>query len=162
MPVFARNDRVLEQASEAVRGTYVSNPLWSRAADRQLISVHPLGGSWMGESGATGVVNDRCQVFSGEGTEIHDGLYVCDGSVVRGSLGVNPLLTISAISERAMELLASDKGWAIDYDSRKASPSVGRWGGQIGRRRPGASAGGRSPPCPGRICDFKIGNAYAS
>ena len=123
MPAFARNDRAMEQASEAARGTYVSNPLWSRAAGRELISVHPLGGCWMGESGATGVVNDRCQVFSGEGTETHHGLYVCDGSVVRGSLGVNPLLTIVAISERAMELLASDKGWAIDYDTRKASPS---------------------------------------
>jgi choline dehydrogenase-like flavoprotein len=125
MPVFARNDHVLEQASEAVRGGYVRDPLWRRAAGRQLISVHPLGGCWMGESGASGVVDDRCQVFAGESGEIHEGLYVCDGSVVRGSLGVNPLLTISAIAERAMELLAQDKGWVVDYEFRTALPDRG-------------------------------------
>jgi choline dehydrogenase-like flavoprotein len=122
LPVFARNDRVLQKASEAVRGNYVSNPLWSRSADRQLISVHPLGGCQMGQTGETGVVNDRCQVFSGSDSNTHEGLYVCDGSVIRGSLGVNPLLTISAISERAMELLAKEKHWVIDYGQRKASP----------------------------------------
>ena len=137
MPVFARNDRVLEQASEAVRGDYVSDPLWSRAVGRQLISVHPLGGCWMGESGATGVVNDRCQVFTGESTETHEGLYVCDGSVIRGSLGVNPLLTITAISERAIELLASDKGWAVDYETRKASAVLSRGRHQAACRRRG-------------------------
>ena len=124
MPVFARNNRVLKQASEAIRGNYFSDPLWKRAVGRHLVSVHPLGGCWMGESGATGVVNDRCQVFVGTGTETHDGLYVCDGSVVRGSLGVNPLLTIAAIAERAMELLASDKGWTIDYEFRRVSPPL--------------------------------------
>ena len=29
MPVFERNDLVLEQASRAVRGGYVADPLWS-------------------------------------------------------------------------------------------------------------------------------------
>jgi len=130
--VFARNDRILQKASEAVRGNYVSNPLWSRSADRQLISVHPLGGCRMGETGKTGVVNDRCQVFTGSGSDVHEGLFVCDGSVIRGSLGVNPLLTIAAISERAMELLAGEKDWKIDY----SPPSVPKSSAAVLARSP--------------------------
>ena len=146
LAVFARNDRVLQKASEAVRGDYVSNPLWSRSADRQLISVHPLGGCRMGETGKTGVVNDRCQVFTGSGSDVHEGLFICDGSVIRGSLGVNPLLTIAAISERAMELLAGAKDWKIDH----SLPSAPKSSASVPARLP-ASPRPRLPGGPTRL-----------
>ncbi|MGH7295091.1 MAG: GMC family oxidoreductase, partial [Polyangiaceae bacterium] len=73
--------------------------------------MHPLGGCAMGDSGARGAVNDRCEVFDSEGTTLHEGLFVCDGSVVPSPLGVNPLFTISAIAERAVFLLARARGW---------------------------------------------------
>jgi len=40
-------------------------------------------------------------------------MYVCDGSVVAANLGVNPSLTIAALSERAMGFIptASDTKW---------------------------------------------------
>jgi choline dehydrogenase-like flavoprotein len=60
----------------------------------------------MAMSGAGGVVDDECRVFTGEGKETHEGLYVVDGSIIPTSLGVNPLLTITALAERAMILLA--------------------------------------------------------
>jgi cholesterol oxidase len=47
-------------------------------------------------------------------------LYVIDGSVVPTSLGVNPLLTISALAERSVYLLAQDYGWTIDYPASGA------------------------------------------
>ena len=53
------------------------------------------------------------RVFAGEGSEVHDGLLVTDGAIVPRPLAVNPLLTISALSERAIELLAAEKGWTI-------------------------------------------------
>ena len=70
----------------------------------------------MADSAEGGVVNHKGQVFSGTaGNSVYDGLYVSDGSVIPTPLGVNPLLTISAVSERAVALLAKDRGWQIDY-----------------------------------------------
>lgn len=109
------NDRLYE-ATRALGGTYVPNPIWTDLFKHSLITVHPLGGCVMGENAAQGVVNHKGQVFSGTtGTDVYAGLYVTDGSVVPTSLAVNPLLTISAVSERTMALLAQDRGWHIDY-----------------------------------------------
>ncbi|MGC0152603.1 alpha/beta fold hydrolase [Chromobacterium vaccinii] len=116
------NDR-LYQATRALGGDYVPNPIWTELFKHSLITVHPLGGCVMGESAEQGVVNHKGQVFSGQsGDAVYPGLYVTDGSVIPTSLAVNPLLTISAVSERAMALLAADRGWTIDY----ALPSVSR------------------------------------
>ena len=54
----------------------------------------------MGEDGSDGAVDHFGRVFQGNGAEVHAGLYVADGSIVRTALGVNPFLTISAFSER--------------------------------------------------------------
>jgi cholesterol oxidase len=75
----------------------------------------------MAEDAEHGVVNHKGQVFAGSaGSAVHQGLYVSDGSVIPRPLGVNPLLTISALAERCCALLAQDRGWSIDY----ALPSV--------------------------------------
>jgi cholesterol oxidase len=114
--IFKRVEQRLEEASAALGGTYLRNPIWSQLFQQDLVTVHPLGGCPMGETAASGVVNHKGQVFdgTGEGT-VHEGLYVCDGAIVPRSLGVNPLLTISALAERVCELLARDRGWQIDY-----------------------------------------------
>ena len=59
-------------------------------------TAHILGGCEMGEDESTGVVDVNHQVFN------YPGLYVVDGSVMPGNLGVNPSLTITALAERAM------------------------------------------------------------
>lgn len=123
---IAANER-LQQSTDALGGIYVPNPLWSDIFRHRLISVHPLGGCAMADDAAQGVVNDRGQVFSGaSGTAFYDSLYVCDGAVLPGSLAVNPLLTISALAERSMALLAADRGWSIDYTlpSAPAQPAL--------------------------------------
>ena len=77
----------------------------------------------MAEDAGLGVVNHKGQVFSGaSGTAVHKGLYVCDGAVMPTSLGANPLLTISAVAERSMALLAQDNGWELDYELRPERP----------------------------------------
>ncbi|HEY0992481.1 MAG TPA: GMC family oxidoreductase N-terminal domain-containing protein, partial [Kofleriaceae bacterium] len=115
-PIFDKvNDRLIE-ATAALGGTFVRNPLWSDLFKHHLVTVHPLGGCAMGETAATGVVNHKGQVFSSTtGGDVHGGLYVADGSVIPRPLGVNPLLTISALAERTVALLAGDRGWTIDY-----------------------------------------------
>jgi cholesterol oxidase len=57
-------------------------------------TAHILGGCGIATSAETGVIDARHEVFG------HPGLYVCDGSVIPGNLGVNPSLTITALAER--------------------------------------------------------------
>jgi cholesterol oxidase len=62
-------------------------------------TAHILGGCAIGADEHTGVVDVRHQVFN------YPGLYVADGSVVPTNLGVNPSLTIAAMTERAMSYI---------------------------------------------------------
>ncbi|HEY2951983.1 MAG TPA: alpha/beta fold hydrolase [Verrucomicrobiae bacterium] len=119
------NDNLTE-ATRATGGTFVKNPIWSRLLGHELITVHPLGGCVLADDAASGVVNERGQVFAGtQGTAAHEGLYVSDGSVVPRPLGVNPLLTISALAERCAALVAKDRGWQIDYSLPSSPPPAG-------------------------------------
>ena len=115
-PIFKRVNERLKEATEALGGIFVHNPLWSKLLHRNLTTVHPLGGCVMGDDASGGAVNHKGQVFnSATGTGVYDSLYVADGSVLPAPVGVNPLLTISAVAERSMALLAKDRGWLIDY-----------------------------------------------
>jgi cholesterol oxidase len=114
-PVYARVDEALTKAAEAVGGRYIKSPLAATSMGTKPATAHPLGGCGMGDESATGVVNHKCQVFDGNGRRsVHGGLYVCDGSVIPRSIGVNPLLTITALAERAMDHLARDCNLGFD------------------------------------------------
>jgi enediyne biosynthesis protein E9 len=75
--------------------------------------AHPLGGCRMAESPDLGVVNDIGEVYG------YEGLYCIDGSIVPTSLGVNPSLTISALSERCAERLI-DRGTDFGLPAKPA------------------------------------------
>ena len=102
-------NKKLEAASDSIWANYLPNPLWRPRFGRKLITVHPVGGCGMGESAETGVVDSSCRVFKGRGRTVHEGLYVCDGAVIPSSVGVNPHLVITAICERAMDILVASK-----------------------------------------------------
>ena len=59
-------------------------------------TAHILGGACMGRDAAEGVIDSENRVFG------YRNMYVCDGSMISANPGVNPSLSITAISERAM------------------------------------------------------------
>jgi cholesterol oxidase len=124
-PVYARVDHALTRAAEAVGARYIKSPLAATATGTKPATAHPLGGCGMGHDAATGVVNHKCQVFDGKSEGgVHSGLYVCDGSVIPRSIGVNPLLTITALTERAMVHLARDHNLGFDANPRDRQQAV--------------------------------------
>jgi cholesterol oxidase len=59
-------------------------------------TAHLLGGCVMGADPSEGVIDRDNQVFG------YQNMYICDGSTISANVGVNPSLTITALSERAM------------------------------------------------------------
>jgi choline dehydrogenase-like flavoprotein len=81
------------------------------AADFLLTAFHPLGTCRMATDPARGVVSPTHEVFG------VPGLYIADGSVVPGSVAVNPQVTIMALATRAADLLAD----RLDAPARSAA-----------------------------------------
>jgi cholesterol oxidase len=77
---------------EAGGGELLHEQEW--ADDRRMLGAHPLGGCRMGLGPASGVVDACGEVFG------YPGLYVVDGSIMPGAIGVNPALTIAAVAEK--------------------------------------------------------------
>ena len=77
-----------------MNGTPLS--LLPEAAFNTSTTAHILGGCCMGESPDKGVVGINGEVFG------YPNLFIADGSVVPANLGVNPSLTITALSEFIM------------------------------------------------------------
>ncbi len=59
-------------------------------------TAHILGGAVMGKDSSEGVIDKNNRVFG------YENMYVCDGAMISANPGVNPSLTITALSERAM------------------------------------------------------------
>ncbi len=102
----AHKDLLRRAAEQGLEATLYRQPGVDGVYSK-LTTVHPLGGCVMAETAEQGVVDADCRVFGGpSGDKVHDGLYVCDGSIIPVALGVNPLLTISALAERLADAMA--------------------------------------------------------
>lgn len=63
-------------------------------------TAHILGGACMGRNASEGVIDRDNRVFG------YANMWVCDGSAISANPGVNPSLTITALTERAMAQVA--------------------------------------------------------
>jgi cholesterol oxidase len=107
-----------EQIAQALGGKY----RFLKVFGDRMISVHPLGGCAMADDPGYGVVNDKGQVFDGrhggdvddrtQSARVHSGLYVVDGAILPTSIACNPMLTISALAERASDFMLSEPEFA--------------------------------------------------
>jgi|TARA_B100001964_G_scaffold158755_1_gene174378 cholesterol oxidase len=62
-------------------------------------TAHILGGACMGKNINEGVIDKNNYVFG------YENMLVCDGSMISANPGVNPSLTITALTERAMSFI---------------------------------------------------------
>src|SRR5919204_5098438 len=125
--------RVRDQANTAMKSIVERNGLarfLALSESRGAYCAHPLGGCRMAESKDLGVVDHRCEAFDNEG------LFCIDSSAIPTSLGVNPSLTITAVSERAAEQPVQR---SEDYGFPGPPPG-------FEPRAPGGSVGGRVIP----------------
>ncbi|HTV57148.1 MAG TPA: GMC family oxidoreductase N-terminal domain-containing protein [Terriglobia bacterium] len=121
-PVFHSIGRQLAHATSALGGQQITQSVAELLLRSRLITVHPLGGCVMADDAQGGVVNHLGQVFAAsQGKCVYEDLYVVDGSTVSSPLGVNPLLTICALAERTVELLAASRGWSAAPRPARAS-----------------------------------------
>lgn len=66
-------------------------------------TAHILGGCVIGKDHNEGVIDQDQKVFG------YNNLYVCDGSAISSNPGVNPALTITAMTERVMDKIPGKK-----------------------------------------------------
>ena len=67
------------------------------------LTAHILGGCVIGKDASEGVIDTDHRVFA------YENMYVCDGSAISANPGVNPALTITAMTERAMSKIPEKK-----------------------------------------------------
>jgi cholesterol oxidase len=84
--------QTMNEVASGLKGKFQDGP--STMLSR-MITVHPLGGVPMGRTPEQGVVDSYGEVYR------YPGLFVLDGSIMPGPVGVNPALTIAAVAERA-------------------------------------------------------------
>ncbi len=93
---------VMERYAKKVRG--VAQNILLEVFFNRPTTAHILGGCPMSETADTGVVDKNLMVHG------YPNMLIADGSVVQGNIGVNPSLTITAIAEYAMSMIAKKDG----------------------------------------------------
>ncbi|MDF1574183.1 MAG: GMC family oxidoreductase [Bacteroidales bacterium] len=93
--------KLAESTAEEVNGTPFV--MISEAILGTPLTAHILGGCVIGKDDTEGVIDQDHQVFN------YKNLYVCDGSAISANPGVNPALTITAMTERAMSKIPLKK-----------------------------------------------------
>jgi choline dehydrogenase-like flavoprotein len=87
------------------------NPVTKDLKAESIALSHPLGGCIMAKDVTLGVVDQYGRVFDKSKTGMqpfYEGLYLADASIIPTALGVNPSLTISALSLRVADKIIEE------------------------------------------------------
>jgi cholesterol oxidase len=76
-------------------------------------TAHILGGCPMSENAELGVIDKTLRVHG------YPGMYIADGSVIQGNIGVNPSFTITAMAEYCMSTIAPKNGSELTAISKQ-------------------------------------------
>jgi len=120
-PVYKDIEGSLDKLAEKLRaedddtGKFI-NPFLTNIFRRFKVDsinlTHPLGGCRMAKDVHSGVVDEYGRVFykaqPGEDHRFYRGLYIADGAIIPTALGVNPTLTISALSLRIADKIVEE------------------------------------------------------
>ena len=98
-------DKVTRRAAEKLGATPQSG--LTEALLNIPTTAHIMGGAVIGEGPGSGVVDGRQRAFG------YENLLVCDGSAIPANVGVNPSLTITALTEHAMSHVAPREPAAV-------------------------------------------------
>ncbi len=91
IPIANQSARIAAELIDGDPGSSINEVLLNAP-----LTAHAIGGACIGATSEEGVIDPYQRVFG------HPGLHVVDGSAITANLGVNPSLTIAAMSERAM------------------------------------------------------------
>ena len=92
---------VMYRYAKKVKG--IAQNAWPEILLNMPMTAHILGGCPMGKTKDQGVVNEYFEVHG------YKNMYILDGSIIPCNLGVNPSLTITALSEYAMNHIPSNQ-----------------------------------------------------
>lgn len=110
---------VMERYAEKVNGV-PQNILLEVVLNRPT-TAHILGGCPMSETAEEGVVDPFFRVHG------FPNLYITDGSVIQGNIGVNPSLTITAMAEYAMSKIPQKENSYIPELSKQLNQLEEEW-----------------------------------
>jgi len=94
-------------STESFKNPFLENVFRRRQID-SIPTSHPLGGCRIATSADEGVVDGFGRVFNtaiAGNDAVYNGLFIADGSIVPTALGVNPSLTITALTLRIADNL---------------------------------------------------------
>lgn len=125
IPLANEFTRKLAQKMDAIPSSAINEVLLDVPT-----TAHILGGCGIGDSSETGVIDLQNRVFG------YHNMLVCDGSMMPANLGVNPSLSITALSEHAMahipvkagkqmKWLRADQEWGIQDKLLLSSEAYG-------------------------------------
>jgi cholesterol oxidase len=120
VPAYIRiGQEVMERYAKKVNG--IAQNILLEVFFNRPTTAHILGGCPMSESGETGVVDKNLKVHG------YPNFLITDGSVIQGNIGVNPALTITAMSEYAMNQIPVKNGSTLTDISKQLIILENEW-----------------------------------